>query len=188
MPGDSGDGGSALNAELNNPQGLAIDSLGNLYIADSNNNRVRVVSRGVDLPSPAMGTSAPATVPPIKRRRPRHHWRACTCRWAWPCNSNGNVYIADTADNIIRKVTTDGIINRVAGDSYPGFGAMPAGPMNAELQRPGDVTVDSTGNVYIADTEMPRSARSPPPGSSTPSQAIGPAAGPVTAARQPARP
>ncbi len=67
-------------------------------------------------------------------------------------DSNGNLYIADTGDNLIREVTTDGIINTICGDSLPGFSGDGAAPLNAEVHSPEDVAVDSSGNVYIADT------------------------------------
>ena len=67
-------------------------------------------------------------------------------------DKNGNVYIADTGDNNIRIVTTDGIINTFAGDSYPSFAGDTAAAVDAELHSPSDVTLDSAGNVYIADT------------------------------------
>ena len=67
-------------------------------------------------------------------------------------DSKGNLYIADTGDNLIREVTTDGIINTICGDSLPGFSGDGASPLNAEVHSPEDVAVDSSGNVYIADT------------------------------------
>ena len=67
-------------------------------------------------------------------------------------DSSGNVYIADTGDNSIRKVTTDGIINTVVGDSYPGFFGDGGNAVSAELHTPSDVCIDSMGNLYIADT------------------------------------
>src|SRR4029434_1933520 len=75
-------------------------------------------------------------------------------------DKNGNVYIADTGHNLIRKVTTDGIINTFAGDSFPGYfdkddnasdNVLPDA-INSEFNKPGDVAVDSSNNVYVADT------------------------------------
>ena len=67
---------------------------------------------------------------------------------------SGNVYIADTGDNSIREVTPDGIINTVAGDGYPQLTAATRGLAAwARLcTSPEDVAVDSSGNIYIADT------------------------------------
>src|ERR1017187_2259079 len=151
-PGFSGDGGAATRAQLNEPQGLALDKAGNLYIADSKNNRVRIVSAagiittfaGTGLTSPGgagtyndggLATGALLRLP-----------------GGVAADTNGNVYIADTGDNLIRKVTTDGLINSIAGDSYPSYLGDTGLAVTAELHSPEDVAVDSSGNVYIADS------------------------------------
>jgi len=150
--GDSGDGGPAVNAQLNSPQGVAVDSAGNICIADTLNNRVRMVTTdGVihrfagngqfsgDGPG-TFGDGGTATDARL------HQPGGLTV------DSSGVVYIADTGDNTVRKVTTDGLIALVAGDGFGAF-AGDAGPAtSAELNRPGDVTLDSSGNIYIADT------------------------------------
>lgn len=148
--GFSGDGGPAVNAQLNAPQGMAIDSSGNVYIADTNNNRVRVVTtNGIIntfagnglIGSPlAFGDGGPANQANLQ------------LPGGVALDSKGNLYIADTGDNLIREVTTDGIINTICGDSLPGFSGDGASPLNAEVHSPEDVAVDSSGNVYIADT------------------------------------
>jgi uncharacterized protein (TIGR03437 family) len=158
--GYSGDGGPATSAELSNPQGLAIDSLGNLYIADSNNNRVRVVSGGIIYNY--VGNGQPGQYGPLGDGGP-----ATLANLHLPMglavDATGNLYIADTGDNCIRIVTFSGrrsgggpppaaTIYRFAGDSmasYTGDGGM---AIYAELNRPQDMAVDSSGNVYIADT------------------------------------
>jgi len=66
-------------------------------------------------------------------------------------DSTFNVYIADTGDNTIRKVSADGNIATIAGDSFPVTRAMPAWPSQRNCTAR-DVAVDSSGNVYIADT------------------------------------
>ena len=151
-PGFSGDGGPATRAQLNAPQGLALDKFSNLYIADSKNNRVRIVSAagiintfaGTGLVSPGgantfndggLATNALLHLP-----------------GGVAVDTNGNVYIADTGDNLIRKVTTDGLINAIAGDSYGSY-LGDAGPaLTAELHTPEDVAVDTSGNIYISDS------------------------------------
>ncbi len=151
-PGFSGDGGPATRAQLNEPQGLALDKAGNLYIADSKNNRVRIVSAagiintfaGTGLTSPGgagtyndggLATNALLRLP-----------------GGVAADTNGNVYIADTGDNLIRKVTTDGLINSIAGDSYGSYKGDAGPAITAELHTPEDVAVDTSGNVYIADS------------------------------------
>jgi uncharacterized protein (TIGR03437 family) len=163
--GFSGDGGPAVNAQLNNPQGLAIDSAGNIYICDAGNNRVRMVSPAGVITTFA-GTGA---ISPGGPRTYNDGGPATNALLHLPSgiaiDKNANVYIADTADNSIRLVTPDGIINNFAGDSFPGWAGDNGTPdtnhpsisgsgnaVDAELHGPCDVTVDGSGTVYVADT------------------------------------
>jgi uncharacterized protein (TIGR03437 family) len=133
--GFSGDGGPAVSAQLNSPQGLAVDSNGNLYIADSGNNRVRVVALGTgiiktfagngqtgdalpeqptSLPSPIYGDGGPPTQAYL-------HLPSGVA-----VDTLGDVYIADTSHNRVCEVfmtgLLSGIITTIAGDSYAGYG------------------------------------------------------------------
>jgi trimeric autotransporter adhesin len=149
-PGFSGDGGPATAAQLNSPQGLAVDSQGNLYIADQVNNRVRVVTaQGVINTFAGNG----------KLGQPRFlgdGGAATEANLNLPggvaVDHSGNVYIADTGDNSIRKVGTNGVINTIAGDGFGGIGGDTELASGSVLLQPEDVFVDSSGNVYIADT------------------------------------
>lgn len=159
--GFSGDGGPAARAQLNDPKGLAFDAAGNLYIADSRNNRVRIVDRNGVINTFAGNGSISFGGGP---RTYNDGGPATNALLQLPSgvavDKSGNVYIADTGDNLIRKVTTDGVINTFAGDSYPGYfdkddnTSDNIGPdaINSEFHKPQDVAVDSSGNVYIADT------------------------------------
>jgi trimeric autotransporter adhesin len=151
--GFSGDGGPAVNAQLNSPQGVALDGSGNLYISDSLNNRVRMVTpQGIISTFAGNGSSSPDSVPgsfndggPATQgllKRPQ----------GIAVDSAGNVYIADTGDNLIREVTLDGLIHSIAGDGYPGYYGEDGPAITSELHTPSDVTVDSSFNVWIADT------------------------------------
>jgi uncharacterized protein (TIGR03437 family) len=151
--GFSGDGGPAVNAQLNSPQGVALDHSGNLYISDSLNNRIRMVTpQGIISTFAGNGSSSPDSVPgsfndggPATQGLLKRPQGVAT-------DSAGNVYIADTGDNLIREVTTDGLIHSIAGDGYPGYYGEDGPAVIAELHTPSDVAVDTSNNVWIADT------------------------------------
>lgn len=132
-PGFSGDGGLAASAQLNKPSGMAVDSAGNLYIADSGNNRIRRVSNGVITTVSGGGAGAQLSNPT-----------------GIAVDTSGNLYIADSGNNVVRKVS-GGVTVTVAGTGTPGsFGD--GGPAtSAQLNSPQGVAVDTQGNLYIAD-------------------------------------
>ena len=81
--------------------------------------------------------------------------RTCTCpaKRFLTLDSSGNLYIADTGDNTVREITTNGVITTLAGDGLPSYsGDARFVAVNAELHSPEGVAVDASGNVYIADT------------------------------------
>jgi hypothetical protein len=147
LSGYAGDGGSATNARLNGARGVVVDSGGNLFIADSSNNRVRKVGTNGIITTVAgngafnfggdggaatnTGVSSPQSVAVDKL---------------------GNLFIADTANNRIRKVDTNGIITTIAGKSGSGYSGLAGLATNATLSAPHGVAVDDAGNIYIADT------------------------------------
>jgi hypothetical protein len=146
--GYSGDGGKATSAELYEPYGAAVDAAGNIYIADTINERVRkvTVSTG-DISTVAgngmygySGDGGPATSAQLD----------LPTRVA--LDSAGNIYIADWGNQRIRKVTVStGDISTVAGNGTPGFSGDGGKATSAELNDPFDVVVDAAGNIYIAD-------------------------------------
>jgi uncharacterized protein (TIGR03437 family) len=143
-PGFSGDGGPATSAQLNSPQGLAIDSAGNIYIADTGNQRVRLVKNGV------IGTFAGTGIAGFEG----DYGSATSANLHLPSavalDGNGNVYIADSANNVVRIVSPQGIISSFVGDYIAGFTGDNGGV--TALNAPSDIAVDKSGNLYIADS------------------------------------
>ncbi len=149
--GSSGDGGTAADAQLNSPQGVAVDSSGNVYIADTNSLRVRKVDKSGTITTVAgdgnccfggdggLATSAQLLYPA-----------------GVAADASGNLFIADTDNNRVRKVSAAGVITTVAGDGTYGYSGDGGAATGAELGYPSGVAVDSAGNLYIADTNNNR--------------------------------
>lgn len=144
--GFGGDGGAATSAQLNAPFGVAVDAAGNLYIAEFSNNRVRKVSTNGNI-----GTLAGNGVSGFSG----DGLQATSAQLNGPqgvaVDSAGNVYIADTANNRVRKVAANGVITTVAGNGAAGFSGDGNSAVNAQVGNPTAVATDSVGNVYIAD-------------------------------------
>ena len=144
--GFAGDKGSATSAELLTPQGVAVDSSGNIYIADTGNHVVRKVSGGT------ITTVAGTNVAGYGGDGAGATGALLTNPSAVAIDAAGNLYIADTSNNAIRKVTKDGTITTIVGTGRADFSG-DGGPASAAvLSNPEGVAVDAAGNIYIADT------------------------------------
>jgi uncharacterized protein (TIGR03437 family) len=144
--GFTGDGGAAASAQLSSPNGMAFDSSGNLYIADALNQRVRKISGGTITTVAGNGTAGfsgdKAAATSAELRYPS----------GVALDSAGNLYIADTDNHVIRMVSTGGTITTIAGNNTGGYAGDGGLAVNAELEFPGSVAVDSSGNIFIADS------------------------------------
>ncbi len=143
-PGFGGDNGPAMNGQLSSPSGVSVDSAGDLYIADSGNHRIRKVTSCVITTIAGDGTAGfggddgPATSAQLNNPL------------GVAVSAAGDLYIADSDNYRIRKVT-NGVIATVAGNGTAGFSGDGGTAVRAGLNFPADVSVDSAGNLYIAD-------------------------------------
>ncbi len=144
MSSSGGDGGPATRARLSNPTGVAVDTAGNLFIADAENNRIRKVTPGGVISTVAgngnrgfSGDGGPATSAQLYRPR------------GVAVDSAGNLFIADGWNYRVRKVTPDGVISTVAGNGRPGFSGDGGPATSAQLGRPNGVVADTAGNLFI---------------------------------------
>jgi DNA-binding CsgD family transcriptional regulator/sugar lactone lactonase YvrE len=146
--GFSGDGSAATGAELNRPGGLAVDMQGNVYIADGVNNRIRKVdTRGVITTVAGSGKYYGDTGDggPATAARLSFPYGVAVAR-------DGTIYISDTGNNRLRKVTPGGTILALAGSGIAGFLGEGREASASELAAPEGITLDREGDLYIADT------------------------------------
>jgi len=142
--GVSGDNGPASSTQLNRPTGVALDGAGNLYIADSDNFRIRKVSGGIIttvVGNGGFGFSGDFG-PAINAQISVPNGLAF--------DASDNLYFADSNNNRVRKVDVGGVITTVAGNGTNGFSGDNGLAANAQLNFPWGVAVDGSG-VYIGD-------------------------------------
>ncbi|MGP8214166.1 MAG: T9SS type A sorting domain-containing protein [Bacteroidia bacterium] len=149
--GYSGDGGPATAAEVNGPEGIGVDASGNVYVVDNANERIRIINTSGIITTIAgngtgsySGDGGQATAAEIYEPT------------GVSIDANGNLYIADSQNNRIRKVNTSGVISTVAGNGVSGFGGDGGQATAAELSVAFGIAVDANGNFYIGDAQNAR--------------------------------
>jgi uncharacterized protein (TIGR03437 family) len=146
VAGFFGDGGLATFASMNIPLGLARDQSGNLYFADGNNNRIRKIT-----PSGIISTFAGNGMGLFAGDGGQATGASINIPSDVAIDASGNLYIADSGNNRVRKVDPTGIITTVAGTANNGFSGDGGPAVEAELNFPAGVITDGTGGVYVAD-------------------------------------
>ena len=148
-PGFSGDGGAAIFAQFNQPGGVAVDGAGNLYVADTGNNRIRKIT-----PGGIITTWAGTTVAGFSGDNGLSTTAQLNQPASLTSDSAGNVYIADSGNNRVRMISTSGIITTVAGNGSPVSSSTgDGGPATAAfITSPHGVALDSHNNLYITDS------------------------------------
>ncbi len=144
--GFGGDGGPAAAAALDDPSAIAVDAFGDLFIADSANDRVRVVGTTHTITTLAgsgaatdSGDGGPAVAASLSQPE------------GVAVDTQGDLFIADTGDNVIREVSASGVISTVAGDGIAGYSGDGGPATQAELDAPTAIAVDASGDLFIAD-------------------------------------
>jgi len=142
--GFGGDGGPALAAELNHPTGIAVDPAGDVFIADSANDRLRVVTGGTittyagtgSMQTPDGGQAAGAQITQAQKVT---------------VDGQGGYFFSEEFKHVVRHVDATGRITTVAGNGTQGFGGDGGPATSAELNNPVGLAVDAGGNLYVGD-------------------------------------
>lgn len=147
ISGYSGDGGPATNAQFNSPASLAFDNLGNLYIADASDHRIRKINTTGIITTIAgtgvlgfSGDTGPATNAQLNA--------PIVVYWD---RRTSNLLVCDALNNLVRKIDHTGIITTIAGTSASGYSGDGGPATAATLNYPAGLTTDTIGNIYIAE-------------------------------------
>ncbi|MCC7261268.1 MAG: tandem-95 repeat protein [Candidatus Latescibacteria bacterium] len=161
--GATGDSGAAASAKLNSPGGVVVTSAGVIYVADTGNHKIRRINAARDSIVTLAGTgTAGFSGDEGAARSAQLSSPSGLC-----LDPSGNLYVADTGNHRIRRITPAGIISTVAGTGSPGFSGDGDLPTNAQLSFPKAVAIDSAGALYISDYFNHRLRRVNPNGNIT---------------------
>jgi trimeric autotransporter adhesin len=146
--GYTGDGGPATSATLSHLYGAAVDASGNIFISDTVNSRIRMVTKSTGIITTVAGDGSYGFT--------GDGGRGTSARLSFPygvtVDASGNIFFADSANNCIRMVTkSTGIISTVAGNRTAGYSGDGGQALSATLSNPLFVALYTTANIYIAD-------------------------------------
>lgn len=146
--GYSGDNGPATSAKLDIPTGIAIDAAGNLYITEYNNHTIRKIDHNTQVITTICGNGVPGyNGDGVQASTAQLYRPGLLC-----VDGSGNIYIPDTYNNRIRKITAaTGVISTIAGTGTPGYNGDGQLAINAQVSFPLAVTVNAAGDVYFTD-------------------------------------
>ena len=150
--GFSGDAGPATSATLDSPQGLALDTANNLYIADTHNHRIRKLN----LTTGILTTIAGTTTPGFSGDKASATSAQLNLPTALALDASNNLYLADTGNHRIRKISAAGIITTIAGTGTQGFSGDSSPATSAAIDSPTGLALDAAKNLYLADTHNHR--------------------------------
>lgn len=145
--GFSGDGTNAITANLNSPQAIAADAIGNLYVADTGNNRIRKIDA-----TGRIATIAGTGDSGYSGDRGNALLARLNAPSGLALDGSGNLYIADTGNDTIRKLDTDSVITTIAGNGRRGLAGDGGAPVAASLNAPHAIAIDPSGVLFIGDT------------------------------------
>jgi large repetitive protein len=148
VQGYSGDGRAATAATLSEPEGLAFDAAGDLYIADTGNNVVREVSASTGIIQTIAGTGVAGYAGDGSAAT----GALLNSPWMLAISHDNSLYIADLNNHAVRKVNVSGFISTIAGNGTRGFSGDLGLASAAVLNAPASVVLDPAGNIYIADS------------------------------------
>jgi len=141
-----GDGGAAVAAQLDQPEGLVVDSAGNLYIADAANDRVRKVS-----PAGIITTIAGTGHPGFSGDNGPAGSAQLNQPYGVALDTSGNLYIADFGNQRVRRIGADGTITTVAGNGQTGSNGDGGPATSAQMLSPRNLAIDMAGNIYVSE-------------------------------------
>jgi sugar lactone lactonase YvrE len=156
VQGFFGDGGPATSAELDSPSSVALDSAGDLFIADAHNHRIRRVDAATGVITTFAGTGVSGLSP--------NGTAAAKTQLDLPqalaFDAQQNLYFADARTHVVRRIDhATGVVTTVAGNGTQGFSGDGGAAIQAEIDSPSGIAIDSAGNLFLADTHNQRVRR-----------------------------